>query len=130
MKSILFLLLVNFLALHVVAQSKQVRGQVINKEGEHLAGVSVLVKETREGTTTNNNGEFKLVTKKEFPLTLEFTSVGFKLLNSSKVRGCFFLCKINLEIEIFVICIFFRYKLSDCCSKKDKFGFCIILLKK
>ncbi len=78
MKTMLFLLLINSLALHVFAQSNQVRGQVTNNEGEHLAGVSVIVKETREGTTTGNNGEFKLTTKKDFPLTLEFTSVGFK----------------------------------------------------
>ncbi len=78
MKSILFLLLINLSALHVFAQSKQLRGQVTNNEGEHLPWVTVIVKETREGTITDNNGEFKLSTKKDFPFTLEFTSVGFK----------------------------------------------------
>ena len=78
MKTILLLFIINLLALQVFAQLNHFRGRVTDKDGELLVGVSVILKETREGTTTNNNGEFNLSTKKDLPLILEFTSVGFK----------------------------------------------------
>ncbi len=42
------------------AQNRQVTGKVTDKAGEPLIGVSVFVKGTNSGTSTNTNGEFKL----------------------------------------------------------------------
>ena len=44
---------------------------------EALIGVAVSIKGTVTGTTTNNEGFFKLRTKQKLPFTLVFTSVGF-----------------------------------------------------
>src|SRR3954471_1686989 len=78
MKSLLFLLLVTLTAAKLFAQSNELIGRISNKQGEKMSSVSIVIKETREGTTSNNNGRFKLTTKKSLPLTLEFTSVGFQ----------------------------------------------------
>jgi len=54
-----------------------VTGKVTNENGEPLAGVSVLIKGTAKGTTTNSNGVFSLSV--EPGETLEFSIVGYKL---------------------------------------------------
>src|SRR4051812_17593075 len=78
MKSLFFLLLINFTAVQVFAQTYLLKGKITDKQGEKLTGVSVVIKETGEGTTTDNNGRFRLTTKKDLPLTLAITSVGFQ----------------------------------------------------
>ena len=45
---------------------------------EKLVGVTVTIKGTTEATMTDDNGIFKLNTKKNFPLTLVFSSSGFE----------------------------------------------------
>lgn len=45
---------------------------------EPLPGVSISVKGTIAGTTTNSSGNFSLRTKLRFPFTLVFTSIGFQ----------------------------------------------------
>ena len=61
---------------------KTVTGKVTNQSGEALAGVSVIVKGTSRGTTTNSNGEFSI--NLEVGETLEFSMVGYTL-NSVKI---------------------------------------------
>jgi outer membrane receptor protein involved in Fe transport len=78
MKSLSFLLLINFTAVQLLAQAYLLKGEITDKQGEKLTGVSVVIKETGEGTTTDNNGVFRLITKKAFPLTVQITSVGFQ----------------------------------------------------
>src|SRR5436190_2561021 len=57
-----------------VTISGNVRNSVTN---DSLAFVSVAVKGTNQGTSTNENGDFKLAVAK-LPVTLVFTSVGFE----------------------------------------------------
>ena len=57
----------------------EVTGKVIDQDAKvPLAGVSVLIKGTIAGTTTDQNGQFKLRSKLKFPFKLVFTSIGFK----------------------------------------------------
>lgn len=57
----------------------EVTGVVTDQEnGQALPGVSVLIKGTIAGTSTDGNGKFKLRSKLKFPFTLIFSSVGFK----------------------------------------------------
>ena len=54
-----------------------ITGKVTNEQGEPLPGVSVLVKGTSRGTTTNGNGVFTIVA--DPGETLEFSIIGYKL---------------------------------------------------
>ncbi|MFT3935185.1 MAG: carboxypeptidase-like regulatory domain-containing protein [Chitinophagaceae bacterium] len=57
----------------------EISGQVNGQEKkEPLSDVSVQVKGTIAGTVTNKEGSFKLRTRTKLPLTLVFSSVGFK----------------------------------------------------
>ncbi|WP_442588007.1 TonB-dependent receptor domain-containing protein [Pedobacter sp. AW31-3R] len=57
----------------------EVTGKVIDQDTKTpIAGVSVLIKGTIAGTTTDQSGSFKLRSKLKFPFTLVFTSIGFK----------------------------------------------------
>jgi outer membrane receptor protein involved in Fe transport len=59
----------------VLAQTVEVSGRVTDEKGEPVSGASVLEKNTRNGTTTNAAGEFKLSVKSN--ATLVFTSIGY-----------------------------------------------------
>jgi TonB-dependent starch-binding outer membrane protein SusC len=56
---------------------KPITGKVTNANGEPLYGVSVLVRGTSRGTSTNENGEFSI--NAETGETLEFSMVGYKV---------------------------------------------------
>ena len=55
----------------------EIHGRVINKEGDPLQGVSVLIAGTQNGTTTNSDGRFTL-TVPNANTSLEVSSVGFQ----------------------------------------------------
>lgn len=58
-----------------------IRGSVSNAStGLPVTAVSVTVSESGEGTFTNDNGEFSLKTNRKFPVTLNFSSIGFESL--------------------------------------------------
>ncbi|MBK7097263.1 MAG: carboxypeptidase-like regulatory domain-containing protein [Sphingobacteriales bacterium] len=59
-----------------IARDVVVRGQVMDDKGAPLSGVSVMVKGTTTGTTTNANGEFSLTVPNANAI-LAFTSVGY-----------------------------------------------------
>ncbi|HTL07183.1 MAG TPA: carboxypeptidase-like regulatory domain-containing protein, partial [Chitinophagaceae bacterium] len=59
------------------APAKVVTGRVTNEAGDPLVGVSVLVKGTSRGTTTNGNGVFSIAA--EVGETLELSIIGYKL---------------------------------------------------
>lgn len=61
------------------AQQKTITGTVTNKTtGEPLPGVTVSLKGTLSGTITDGSGHYKFTTTRSLPLTLIFSSVGFK----------------------------------------------------
>jgi iron complex outermembrane receptor protein len=77
---IFFILLLRLQPLHAQeSQLIEVTGIVNDQDAKTpLAGVSVTIKGTIAGTTTDQNGNFKLRSKLKFPFKLVFTSVGFK----------------------------------------------------
>ncbi|MEP1305688.1 MAG: TonB-dependent receptor [Balneola sp.] len=56
----------------------EVSGQVLDVDGEPLAGVNIRVKDKLIGTTTDGNGMFSLSIKQNPPLVLVFSIVGFQ----------------------------------------------------
>ncbi len=83
----MMLLTVVFLAyntanLHAINSNPEmnttVSGQVLDVDGDPLAGVNVVVQGTIVGTPTNSNGEFSLTVQIDPPIVLEFSIIGFQ----------------------------------------------------
>lgn len=64
-------------ALNEAAAARLITGKVTNENGDPLAGVSVLVKGTARGTSTDGNGSFSI--SADEGETLEFSMVGYKV---------------------------------------------------
>lgn len=64
-----------FLLASFTANSQNITGKVADESGQPLAAVSVMVKNTKTGTTTNANGEYSIPASPT--ATLVFSSVGF-----------------------------------------------------
>ncbi len=52
-------------------------GKIVNDNHEGLASVSVSIKNTTKGTTTDSTGKFSLIINQKLPFTLVVSSVGF-----------------------------------------------------
>ncbi len=61
------------------SQTRQVTGKVVDKGGEALIGVSVLVKGTTQGASTDLNGNFKINVSTTGNPVLVFKYIGFKI---------------------------------------------------
>lgn len=62
-----------------------IRGKIINEEGEPVAGVTIAVKGTKNGTTSDANGEF-LLTDVQPDAVLQISSIGYEA-TEVKVQG-------------------------------------------
>ncbi|RPE13992.1 TonB-dependent receptor [Chitinophaga lutea] len=77
--------LLSFLFITVAASAQesniiQISGRVKDQgTGEPLPGVSIQIKGTVSGTTTDKDGGFVLKTRLKFPFTLVFSSLGFQV---------------------------------------------------
>ena len=75
MKNILLLLVFSLLAISSYAQKRTVEGRVVSIEGETLPGVTILIKGTTSGTTTNTDGKFSIMAEPSSVLIISF--IGF-----------------------------------------------------
>ena len=66
-----------FLPFVVFSQENLIKGKVTDKSGEPLIGVTILVKDTTSGTTTDFDGNFDLNTSGKTTGILEFSYLGF-----------------------------------------------------
>lgn len=71
-------LLLLFVMGHVYAQTNQVSGTVTDSHGEPLIGVSVLQKETTNGTVTDFDGNFQLTVPQGAILSFSYIGYGTK----------------------------------------------------
>lgn len=79
MKTTIVLLLC--VCLHVCAKGNppaQIKGRIVNKDGNPLQGVSVLIAGTKNGTTTNSDGRFTITAPDNQNVLIEFSNVGFQ----------------------------------------------------
>ncbi|MCY4778072.1 SusC/RagA family TonB-linked outer membrane protein [Sphingobacterium sp. UT-1RO-CII-1] len=72
------LLLMTFFSLWALAQEKEIVGTVRNKSGEPLASVSVILKGSTTGTSTNEEGKFQLNLKQGSSGILVFSHGGYQ----------------------------------------------------
>lgn len=73
--NVVFLLLC-LLSLNVSAQTVKIKGVVKSEDGQGIPGVSVIVKDTNKGVSTNEKGEYEISVQKG--KILEFKSLGYK----------------------------------------------------
>ena len=73
----LFILLF-FLSSVYAKDKKIISGSVTDESGEPLPLVNIFISETMEGTTSNDNGSFTLVTFSKDQITLNATMIGYK----------------------------------------------------
>ena len=81
--TILFLLL----SMHSFAQNSTFKGKVVDERNLPLPGVTVRVKETGQGTTTNQEGKFEFTTTSKGPLTLHVSYVGYDAIEKTILAG-------------------------------------------
>lgn len=60
-----------------LAQDKTIRGHITTDSGDPVIGASVVIKGTKKGTMTNNNGEFSIVVSKSAVLVI--SSIGHSI---------------------------------------------------
>jgi TonB-linked SusC/RagA family outer membrane protein len=76
-------LLIFIIPLFSLAQTRQIKGNVTDDKGAALAGVSVLVKGTKNGTQTDAFGNFILTTPTTGKVTLVLSYLGYKHTEAS-----------------------------------------------
>lgn len=79
-KGYLCVVLMLLMSLTTIAQEKTFQGKVSDKVGEPLPGVSVVIKGTDIGATTNFDGEFTLSSDTSGNVTLVFSYIGMNTL--------------------------------------------------
>ena len=63
--------------IHAVAQQYEVRGKVVDAQGQPIPFVSVFISGTTNGVSANVDGDYRIAVKKG-TVTLTFTIIGFK----------------------------------------------------
>jgi TonB-dependent SusC/RagA subfamily outer membrane receptor len=76
MKKLLLGLALLFCATTILAQTRTITGKVTDEQGNALSGISVVVKGTTNGTTTNTNGVYSL-TISSSAKTLVFSGINY-----------------------------------------------------
>jgi outer membrane receptor protein involved in Fe transport len=72
--------LLNFLSIIIFGQNTIIHGSVKDaKTGEPVPAVSITVKDSYEGTFTSDKGTFSLRVNKSLPLTIDISSIGYKM---------------------------------------------------
>jgi TonB-linked SusC/RagA family outer membrane protein len=98
-KKMFSVMLGNLLALATMAQVT-ITGRVSDKAGQALPGISVLVKNTNFGSSTNALGDFSISTDlKPGAYTLEFSGIGFKKDEQQLTIGTASSYNVNSQLE-------------------------------
>src|SRR5690606_7730586 len=77
--NVFILLLWSCFSFHAMAQELRIAGEVLDEEGLPLAGVTVGIKNTNQGTITDFDGHFQLDVPSQNSI-LVFSSIGFKTM--------------------------------------------------
>ncbi len=78
MNKLLLLLSICFISpVILLAQTKSLRGKVLDETGKPIQGINVLIKKTKKGTTTDSDGNFSITDQGTGNTELVFSSVGY-----------------------------------------------------
>jgi TonB-linked SusC/RagA family outer membrane protein len=84
-KAIIILLQIIFLTVGLSAQNLNIKGKVIDSDGNSLPGTAVFIRGTKVGVTTNNDGDYA-ISNVPVGSILEYRLVGF-VVQTIKVTG-------------------------------------------
>ena len=70
-----------FFPLIVFSQKNTIKGKVTDKTGEPILGVSILLKDSQIGTTSDFDGKYSIDTNKKVEGVLIFNYLGFEVKN-------------------------------------------------
>lgn len=90
MAAILFVLLPNLL----FAQSKIISGKVTDAAGNALAGVSIIIKQTSQGTATDGEGKYSLSVPANAVIVFSYTGLKSQTFKASDISG-----ELNVKME-------------------------------
>ena len=76
-----FSLILLFFPLIIFSQKNIITGKISDKSGEPLLGVSILLKDTQIGTTSDLDGNYSINTKQNTEGVLVFNYLGFAVKN-------------------------------------------------
>ena len=76
-KVLLFVMICVISPFILLAQTKTLKGKVLDDTGKPIQGINVLVKKTKKGTTTDSDGNFSLTDEGTGNTVLEISSVGY-----------------------------------------------------
>ncbi|WP_316824670.1 SusC/RagA family TonB-linked outer membrane protein [Pedobacter miscanthi] len=74
-------------SINAFAQSSSYKGRVVDERNLPLPGVSIKVKETAQGITSDNEGNFQFTSTNKGPLTLNISYVGYDAIEKSIIAG-------------------------------------------
>lgn len=80
MKKLILFLLVSTLSLCAIAQPNRIAGSVEDEAGIPLAGVNVMIKDTKNGTMSDVDGNFS-INASSLPATISFSFLGMETLD-------------------------------------------------
>jgi TonB-dependent SusC/RagA subfamily outer membrane receptor len=63
---------------HSAAQQANIKGRIINEQGEPVPGATITVKGSNQQTSTNEKGEFKLIDINEIDMNIVVTSINYE----------------------------------------------------
>ena len=69
-------LLCLFFTSNVFSQTT-IQGKILDEQGESLLGANVIINGTSQGTVSDQNGNFNLITSKDIPFEIEVSFIGF-----------------------------------------------------
>lgn len=87
MRQILFFLVAVLLSGTAQAQTTRLSGRVTDQQGQALPGVTVLLKGTSAGTSSDADGNFELQTDQQGPAQIAVSYVGFKRAEQAVTLG-------------------------------------------
>ena len=85
MKKFLIFTLILFCATHTFAQLKTIKGTITDENNEPLIGVSIVVKNTSNGTITNVDGQYSIRVDDYDVLVVRY--LGYKTVEIPVVKG-------------------------------------------
>ena len=80
MKKIIYccIYLSTFLVTFFTYAQNNIQGAVLDAEGNPLYGASIIIENTTQGTTTDQNGEFSMKTTASFPFNIVVSFIGYE----------------------------------------------------